>query len=257
MASRLRKLVRNAARKAGYELVKVGPGPTGAELRQAFEETVAETFERVRPYTMTSPERIDAVCRGAAHVVEHRIPGAFVECGVWRGGSTMAAALTLLRLGDAERDLYLFDTYEGMPPPTAEDVTARGKSAAEEWRERAGDADISAWCNAPLDDVRKNLTGTGYPAARLHFVKGKVEETIPGEAPERIALLRLDTDWYESTRHELEHLYPRLQPGGILIIDDYGHWQGARQAVDEYLKRLKIRLFLHRIDYTGRIAVKP
>ena len=72
--------------------------------------------------------------------------------------------------------------------------------------------------------------------------------------PERIALLRIDTDWYESTRHELVHLYPRLSPGGVLIIDDYGHWQGARKAVDEYFQA---GLFLNHIDYTGRLAIKP
>ena len=90
----------------------------------------------------------------------------------------------------------------------------------------------------------------------MRFVPGRVEETIPEAAPERIAVLRLDTDWYESTRHELEHLFPRLAVGGVLIIDDYGHWQGARRAVDEYLAASGARLLLSRIDYTGRMAVK-
>jgi hypothetical protein len=90
----------------------------------------------------------------------------------------------------------------------------------------------------------------------MFFIKGKVEETIPEQAPAQIALLRLDTDWYESTYHELVHLYPRLSPGGILIIDDYGHWAGARKAVDEYFAEHRLNLFLHRIDYTGRICIK-
>ncbi|MGA2717069.1 MAG: TylF/MycF/NovP-related O-methyltransferase [Bryobacteraceae bacterium] len=93
-------------------------------------------------------------------------------------------------------------------------------------------------------------------AARVHFIRGKVEETIPSQAPESIALLRMDTDWYESTRHELEHLFPRLSPGGILIIDDYGDWQGARRATDEFLANHAPALFLSRIDDTGRLAVK-
>ena len=84
-----------------------------------------------------------------------------------------------------------------------------------------------------------------------------VEDTIPNQAPKEIALLRLDTDWYESTLHELEHLYPRLVSGGVLIIDDYGHWRGAREAVDEYIDKHKLKLFLTRIDYTGRLCVKP
>jgi hypothetical protein len=98
---------------------------------------------------------------------------------------------------------------------------------------------------------------SGYDAARLRFVKGKVEDTVPAQAPARIAILRLDTDWYESTRHELEHLDPRLSPGGVLIIDDYGHWAGCRQAVDEYFASRKLHALLNRVDYTGRIAVKP
>jgi len=91
---------------------------------------------------------------------------------------------------------------------------------------------------------------------RIHYVKGMVEDTVPEQAPEKIALLRLDTDWYESTRHELEHLFPRLSSGGILIIDDYGHWAGAKEATDEFIARHRLQLFLSRIDYTGRLAVK-
>jgi hypothetical protein len=85
---------------------------------------------------------------------------------------------------------------------------------------------------------------------------GKVEDTIPADIPEKIALLRLDTDWYESTKHELIHLFPRLQKGGVLIIDDYGFWKGARKAVDEYFAENNIQILLNRIDDTGRMAIK-
>ena len=101
------------------------------------------------------------------------------------------------------------------------------------------------------------MAATGYGAARIQIVEGRVEETIPGNVPSQIALLRLDTDWYESTRHELLHLYPLLQSRGLLIIDDYGHWQGARQAVDEYFTAHAAPHFLHRVDYTARLLVKP
>jgi hypothetical protein len=110
---------------------------------------------------------------------------------------------------------------------------------------------------APLDHVRDNMVRTGYPEQRIHFVKGRVEDTIPAGAPDTISLLRLDTDWYESTRHELTHLFPRLSRGGVVIIDDYGHWRGARRAVDEYFAQHGPSLLLHRIDYTARAAVKP
>ena len=112
------------------------------------------------------------------------------------------------------------------------------------------------WAYAGLEEVRRNVLSTGYPEDRIAFIQGKVEDTIPGTIPEKIALLRLDTDWYESTRHELTHLYPLLSSSGILIIDDYGHWQGARRAVDEYLGAMPAPTYLHRIDYTGRLALK-
>ena len=82
-----------------------------------------------------------------------------------------------------------------------------------------------------------------------------MEDTIPKKAPQMISLLRLDTDWYESTRHELIHLFPRIAPFGVIIIDDYGHWQGVREAVDEYIRENNIKILLNRVDYTGRIGV--
>jgi O-methyltransferase len=97
------------------------------------------------------------------------------------------------------------------------------------------------------------MQSTGYPSDRVHYVKGLVEATVPQQAPDEIAILRLDTDWYESTKHELEHLWPRVRPGGVLIVDDYGHFEGARRAVDEFFGP---GVFLHRIDYTGRLVLK-
>ena len=212
-------------------------------------------YERCRDFTMTSPERMYALWSAARHVVAAGIPGDFVECGVWKGGSSMLAALAFADAGDATRPLWLFDTFEGMSEPTGHDVDHKGVDARPEWEasKRSGEG----WCASPLDDVKAALATTGAAADRLHFVAGRVEETIPREIPERIALLRLDTDWYESTRHELEHLWPRLARGGVLIIDDYGHWAGARRAVDEFLATQRPPLLLDRIDYTGRIALKP
>jgi hypothetical protein len=206
---------------------------------------------------MTSPERVYSVCKAVEYVARNRIAGSLVECGVWRGGSMMAAAMTLVRLGDTSRDLYLFDTFAGMTEPTSYDETFDGVDARTAWQQESGGAPLNAWCHATLEDVVANLSSTGYPRARLNFVQGPVEETLPSRAPDRISLLRLDTDWYESTRHELEHLYPRLERGGVLIVDDYGHWKGARKAVDEYLESLPTVPLLARIDFTGRMAIKP
>ena len=210
---------------------------------------------RVVPYTLTGLDRRASLLQAVEHVVRRGIAGDIVECGVWRGGSMMAVALALMARGDIGRDLYLYDTFEGMSEPTAADKSHGGEAASAQLARTVRGAGV--WCEAGLDDVQANLWSTGYPRERIHFVRGKVEDTIPRRLPGQIALLRLDTDWYESTRHELLHLYPLLQPQGVLIIDDYGHWQGARQAVDEYFAASAVPPFLHRVDYTARLMVKP
>jgi len=221
-----------------------------------LEPEFLELYERCREQTMTSLERMYALYAATRHIAERALPGDFVECGVWRGGSVMLMALTLLRHGDTTRDLWLYDTFRGMTTPSDCDVQAMsGRAAADILRDRERTTDDPFWGVAPRAIVEENLRRTGYEHFR--FVEGDVTATLPASAPEQIALLRLDTDWYASTRHELEHLYPRLVRGGVLIIDDYGYWRGARQATDEYLATLQSRPLLHRIDYTGRIAVKP
>lgn len=213
----------------------------------------------VRPYTMTSDLRIEALLKAVRFVVSANISGAMVECGVWRGGSVLAMILQLQQLGVTDRDIYLYDTFDGMPEPTEKDTSEYEKSALETWNEAMRE-NRPAWDNlfSPSvfneQDVQSTILATGYPADKIHFIRGRVEDTIPASMPPEIAILRLDTDWYESTRHELQHLYPRLEKGGVLIIDDYGHWDGARAAVDEYFSDKA--LLLHRIDYTGRAAIK-
>lgn len=219
-----------------------------------YDDEAKETIRAVKPYSMTSPERLNAFILATRHIVRHNIPGSIVECGVWRGGSMQACARTLLAAGETERDLYLFDTYEGMTPPTAEDLRRDGRPAQELLDAQGKDRPI--WAVASLEDVQAGFDTVPYPKERVHYVRGRVEDTVPGQAPEQISILRLDTDWYASTKHELEHLYDRLVPGGVLLIDDYGYWQGSRQAVDEFLDKTGEQLLLLRMD-EGRIAVKP
>ena len=217
-----------------------------------------EIAEKVRGKTATSINRIVGLIDSVRYVCENKIPGAFVECGVWRGGSAMVAALKLIEMGDQSRDLFLYDTFEGMSEPTDADVMFDGTSAKELLNPNEKKEDLANyWCFATDHTVRANVLSTGYPGARVHLIKGKVEETIPAQMPSQISILRLDTDWFESTAHELEHLYPLLAPNGVLIIDDYGHWAGARKAVDEYFSKLHPKPFLSRMDYTGRLAIKP
>jgi O-methyltransferase len=226
-----------------------------SEFPADFDQPTVELCQFVQPYTMTGKYALFALRKAVQYIVGCEIPGDIVECGVWRGGSVMAIARTLLELGDRSRRLHLFDTFEGMPPPTAADIAPTGQTAAELLN--AGDRQTSTvWAYSPLDEVKLNVSTTGYPAQRLAFVKGRVEETIPKAAPDHIALLRLDTDWYESTYHELQHLYPRLSVGGVLIIDDYGYWKGARQAVDQYVAERKLKLLLNRVDHAAVSCVK-
>lgn len=229
----------------------------GTPVPAEFDDALADTVRRVRRHTLSSAARLAALCDSVEYLVEHEIQGDIVECGVWKGGSMMAAALTLLRLGDTSRDLYLFDTFSGMAEPTAQDVASPydGYSPHRRWS-RNQQGKTSDWAAVSLDKVRAAMLSTGYPPQRIHLIPGLVEETLPDQAPQRLALLRLDTDWYASTKHELEHLYPRLAEGGVLIVDDYGHYEGARRAVDEYLNESGHRVLLNRIDYTGRVAVK-
>ena len=223
-------------------------------LPARYDDAAKQIIRRVNRRTMTSPEKIFGLILAVRYVVAHNIPGDVVECGVWRGGSMQAVALTLLECGATDRDLHLFDTFAGMPPPSDKDRRFDGKPAADLLA--TSDERSNLWAVAGLDDVRTGMAEVGYPTERIHYHEGRVEDTVPGQAPQRIAVLRLDTDWYESTRWELEHLYPRLSPGGVVIIDDYGHWRGSQQATDEFLATTGEPLLLLPLA-SGRIAVKP
>lgn len=246
-------------RKKTARLFASAAGRLGHDLSDGFVRTLPtasqQTIAKVTPFTMTSAQRLGALCDAITYIEDRRIAGDIVECGVWRGGSSMAIALTLLGRGSTDRALYLYDTYEGMSEPTDYDrEIATDASAADMLATSSKDSGV--WAYAGLDEVKRNLASTGYPADKLNFVRGKVEDTIPGIIPGSIALLRLDTDWYESTRHELQYLFPLLSDGGVLIIDDYGHWDGARRAVDEYFAQTGRPLLLYRVDYSGRMAIK-
>jgi hypothetical protein len=219
-----------------------------------YDEELVEIIRAVRPYTMTGHDKLHAVISAARYVARCKIPGDVVECGVWRGGSMHAVARAFDLAGDHSRELYLYDTFDGMTAPTEKDVRYDGATAAASLA--ATNKKSKVWAYASLEDVQAGFKNVPYPGERVHFIKGPVEQTIPGQLPEQISLLRLDTDWYESTAHELKHMYDLLVPGGVLMIDDYGWWQGSRQATDEFLERTGAKLLLVRMG-SGRVAVKP
>jgi O-methyltransferase len=257
MTSPLRRGVEGLLGRAGYELRPAVDPARLTATHPDLEPEFAGLLARCAPHSMTSVERLYALWQAARHVVDREVPGDVVECGVWRGGSSMMAAGALLDRGSRGRTLWLYDTFEGMSEPTERDVDVlTGRRMDAEWQRHSGAQDDPVFAYGSLETVRANMAATTYPAELLRYVVGKVEDTIPAEVPERIALLRLDTDWYESTRHELEHLWELLQPGGVLIVDDYGHWSGAKEAVDEFFAGRADAPLLSRIDYTGRIGVK-
>ena len=219
-------------------------------------------WEKCREYTMTSRLRGLALFRSIRYLHQNFLKGDIVECGVWQGGSTMIALHALRHFGIDDRRVWLFDTFAGMTEPSALDIDCHGQSAEILMDESADRKETElVWAHASLDEVRRNIASTGYDPALVEFVVGDVRKTLRMPAMESIALLRLDTDFYDSTLIELDMLYPRLIEDGVLIVDDFGHWQGARQACDEYFDAQvhagEKRPLFHFIDYTGRLVVKP
>jgi O-methyltransferase len=249
MASLTKNVVKCIAGKLGYVVMK-----RDSEDQHIINEECAGILQKCHNFTLTSQHRMYALYKAVEYVVNSGLQGDFIECGVWRGGSSMLIALTLLKMGQTHRKIYLYDTFEGMTEPTKDDISKK-ENAQEIWR-KCQRENHNDWCFSAISDVRRNMLSTGYPENNIFLIKGKVEDTIPSTIPSNVALLRLDTDFYGSTKHEMIHLYPLLVQKGVLIIDDYGYWAGARKAVDEYFVSNNIHILLDRIDGTGRIGIK-
>ena len=250
------KAINSVAGLVGLQISRTNSA--GARLPVEATAADAALIASLRPYTMTSAERLWSLLNAVRYVIDEGLPGDFAECGVWRGGSVMAMAKQLSALGVNDRRIWLYDTFAGMTAPTGADVEAgTGITAETMLADTAVGDGNNVWCVAGLSDVQANVRSTGYPFDQITFVEGDVAVTLQQSVPESISLLRLDTDWYESTKLGLEILYPRLVVGGVCILDDYGHWEGARTAVDEYFATSGQRPFMHPIDYSGRVFIKP
>jgi O-methyltransferase len=203
----------------------------------------------VSPNTMTSIERISELYHSLEYIRTNNIEGDLVECGVWKGGNIKGIIDYLDYHKMHDRKVWLYDTFSGMTEPEDTDVDLNGNKAEEILE--------SVMCYAPLDYVKILMESSNFPKEKINYVVGDVLETLELEEniPSKISLLRLDTDWYKSTKMELESLYPKLNNSGVLIVDDYGHWKGSKQAVDEFFKGSEIKI--HQIDYTGIKIIKP
>jgi len=214
---------------------------------------------RIAPYTMTGREGLEAtyaLFQAVKYITQNKLPGDMVECGVWRGGSMMLIGYALQYFGDTSRQLHLYDTFTGMTEPDDIDIDYDGKAMKPIWQQITGRGQLMGF-GGSMEEVRANMRSTGYPEQRMCFLQGDVRLTIPARAPSRIALLRLDTDWYRSTLHELTHLYRRIVSHGVLIIDDYGWSRGARQATDEFFETQPFKPMMHRVDQGPRLVIKP
>lgn len=203
----------------------------------------SEIYRRVRPYTLCGHVRLRALYHAIHETAARGIAGDLVECGTARGGSAALMGLALKGVG-ADRTLWVFDTFEGLPPPSDADPD---REIAERY---------TGAYRSPRADVSALFERLGI-SANARLIQGRFQETLPACRIGRIAVLHLDCDWYESVRCCLDSLYDRVSPGGVIQIDDYGHWQGARKAVDEFLAARSLALKLRWLDYTGRQLIKP
>jgi hypothetical protein len=180
---------------------------------------------------------------------------------VYTGKHPIIACNTILKNKLDIIDIYMFDTYEGLTKPGVYDYTTKNSTLPKmyclnneeviaTWEATKVSSVTHDWCYCSLEDVKKNVYETNYPKNKLHFIKGDVLKTLLEEKniPDKISVLRLDTDWYESSKFELEKLYDKVEEGGIIILDDYFHWDGQRRATDEFFQERNIKKEITKID---------
>jgi hypothetical protein len=242
-------------RRRGYEVVKAD-GKQNLNIAEASNYDL-ETIRLASQISMQSTQRIWALISATKYVVNNRICGHFVECGVYKGSSALIIARTLKSMNINDRHIYLYDTFEGMTKPTDLDSKQGTQTLASDILASTPMSNgENVWARASLENVTQMLSSLDYPIQNFHLIKGDVLETLDDSLPESISLLRLDTDWYESTKKELEELYPLVAIGGVVIIDDYGHWSGSKLAVDQFLRDNELFPLLNYLDYAGRLWVK-
>jgi len=240
----------------GYKISRNDNNPFKYPAEFTKKDIEIFNFVNEKKITMISYQRMFANMLVAKNIIQNNIEGDFIECGVWKGGSTLLVKLLFDEYKINNR-VWLFDTFEGMTEPSIEDVkSTTGENAINKFLISKKNEYVD-WCYASIEEVQKNFVEAGVNLSNCNFIKGDVENTIPKEAKniDKISFLRLDTDWYESTKIELKYLYPKIIKKGFLIIDDYGRWDGSKKAVDEYFEKMKIQPLKSMIDYSSRLIV--
>jgi len=206
-------------------------------------------FTKIHNYTMCRPERFLRFCQSILDT--KALDGCVVECGVWKGGMTCGTARFALD-NNINRVFYAFDSYEGFPEPTEKDIIAyTGEKAL----------DLNEWGmkkdgNAPLDNLYECITTLNIGNDVIIPVKGWFKDTVIN-FDNKICILRLDGDWYESTKVCLENLYDKVVTGGVIILDDYGYWKGCKEATDDFLAKHNINVVLNKTDFSEVWFIKP
>lgn len=250
----IKKAIRDSIRMVGLEVTRFRP--RGQEkIPEYIDRYFVELYRKYSAYSMIEWQGMYAAYGAAKHIAINNLPGAVVECGVWKGGCMAMMAETCAHFGDKNREFYLYDTFAGMAEPGEEDFHTSGKMQAIDIYKSNKKDDYVDWCYGALEGVQALMKDTSIAEDKFHYVQGMVEDTIPQTLPEQIAVLRLDTDWYASTLHELDHMFPKLQEGGFLIIDDYGTWSGSKKALDEYFEKheLNKRMYLNVVHGHGSV----
>jgi hypothetical protein len=221
-----------------------------------IEESDLNFLKKINEFTMCAPANHWAIIQSLQHIKKNNIEGDLVECGVYKGGNIILFDY-LLEKYQLNKKIFAYDTFEGMPKPSEIDMDLKNNLASQ--TKKNYEKNNIIWCYASLDEVKNNIKKFNLQFEnKFKFIKGDVLKTliVKDNIPEKISLLRLDTDFYESTKIELEILFPRLVKNGILIIDDYGHWKGSKKAVDEYFNLKENFKWFHRIDYASRLLIK-
>jgi O-methyltransferase len=210
-----------------------------------------ELYSLIKDYTMCRQERFTTFCNAIKNT--NYLEGCIVECGVWKGGMICGASKFAIN-NNINRKFYAFDSYEGFPEPTEKDIVAYTNESAlklDNWGVKSAPVNLES-----LTTLLECMNLLSIPIDMIIPIKGWFKDTVP-LFDKKIVILRLDGDWYDSTKVCLDYLYDKVISGGIIILDDYGYWKGCKEATDEFLSKHNINITLNKTDFSEVWFIKP